>query len=319
LIPAALIPAALIPAAASPGGSFGAREHQVSFVIQARRAKIPTRPAAPAASRTAAMLTNAFSKTWCHLFLDGVPDGDTQRETDFVRRNLPQPEHLRVLDVACGSGRHSRALADAGYSVLGIDRAPALVADAERSCDRARFQVLDMRDMGQLDGAFDGVVNLWQSFGFYDAETNRGVLGQFHDKLRPGGRAILDLYNRDNAIGRPPIERARRDGVTIETRRSWTGSRLALELWYDGVLGDRFDWHLYSPDELCAVCNDVGFEVILTCAWFDEAVPASPEHVRMQLVLERPRAPALRSQGGDGTPRCLSKNATRLVIDRTRF
>jgi SAM-dependent methyltransferase len=232
-------------------------------------------------------MVNAFSKTWCELFLTHVPSEHTELEVEFIRRHLPLPDYEHLLDVACGTGRHSHALADAGYRVLGVDRSSELVEAAERAGERARFRVLDMLDLGELEESFDGVLNLWHSFGFHDAATDRALLERFRDKLRPRGRLVLDLYNRDHAIARPHLEQTCRAGVTIETRRSWAGPRLLLELYYDGILGDRFDWHLYSPDELRAACEQSGFEVVLRCAWFDAAVPVSPEHARMQFVLER--------------------------------
>lgn len=230
---------------------------------------------------------NAFSKTWCNLFLRDMPEAETRRDIAFIQRHLPRSSYPRLLDVACGSGRHARALAEAGYDVLGLDRSPELVAEAARASERARFQVLDMCELTRLEGAFDGVLNLWHSFGFYDAATNQGVLEQFGAKLRPRGRALLDVYNREHAITRPLLERMRRGDVTVETRRAWSGPRLTLELRYDGVLGDRFDWHVYSPDELQAACRAAGFETVLTCALLDETLPASPDHARMQLLLER--------------------------------
>ena len=233
------------------------------------------------------MIDNAFSKTWCDLYLRGVDVDDTEGETQFVRRHLPQSDYPRLLDVACGRGRHCRALALAGYDVLGIDRSPQLVAEAARVAEHARFEVLDMCDLARLHVSFDGILNLWHSFGFHDAETNRAVLEQFRAKLRRGGRAVIDVYNRDHAIERPLREHTRRGEVDVETRRSWHGPRLTLELWYDGVLGDRFDWHVYTPEELEATCRAAGFDIVLTCALFDDALPASRDHARMQLLLER--------------------------------
>jgi hypothetical protein len=46
------------------------------------------------------------------------------------------------------------------YRVLGVDRSPELVEAAERAGERARFWVLDMLDLGQLEESFDGVLNL---------------------------------------------------------------------------------------------------------------------------------------------------------------
>jgi SAM-dependent methyltransferase len=233
------------------------------------------------------MTSNAFSKTWCDLFLADVPTEHTQREVEFVQRQLPLPGYAHLLDVACGTGRHASALTSAGYTVDGVDRSPELISEAVRREPRASFHVLDMLDLDRLPTSFDGVLNLWHSFGFYDAATNQSVLEAFRDRLRARGRLVLDLYNRDHAITRPLVERSQRNGVNIETRRTWIGPRLQLELLYDGVPGDCFDWHLYSPETLAAASREAGFEVVLSCAWFDEAIAVSPEHARMQFVLER--------------------------------
>lgn len=233
------------------------------------------------------MRANAFSSTWRELFLRNISPSDTRRAIDFIVRHLPRADYHRLLDVACGSGRHARALAEAGYDVVAIDRSPELIAEAARSTHRARFHVLDMCDLPRLGGPFDGLINLWHSFGFHDATTNQTILELFAARLRSGGRALLDLYNRAHAIERPLCEQTTRGDVHIETRRSWLGPRLTLELWYDGVLGDRFDWHLYTPDELRTACHAAGLETLLTCALFDETQPASSSHARMQLLLER--------------------------------
>jgi SAM-dependent methyltransferase len=237
------------------------------------------------------VLPNASSRTWRDLFLHGISADDTQRQVELVLRHLPQPGYHRLLDVACGSGRHARALAQTGYDVVAIDRSPELIAEAASAATRAQCHVLDMCELARLDaGPFDGVLNLWHSFGFQDAATNQTILEQFAGQLRPGGRALLDVYNRDHAIRRPAVEQTRRADMHIETRRFWLGPRLTLELRHDGVLGDRFDWHIYSPDELEAACRAAGFDILLTCARFDDALPASAEHARMQLLLGRRRA-----------------------------
>lgn len=86
---------------------------------------------------------------------------------------------------------------------------------------------------------------------------------------------------------RPAEEIAERAGRRIRTLRSWDGPRHRMTLEYDGRPGDAFEWRLYTPAEFGALCRDAGFTTLLACAWFDEAVPVSAEHARMQFVLER--------------------------------
>jgi SAM-dependent methyltransferase len=233
-------------------------------------------------------MRNAFSPEWYELFAE-IPAEHTRTEVEFVRRNMPLPDFPRILDVACGYGRHSRPLSMAGYSVLGVDRSPEAIEKATASCERAEFRLLDMRQLSELAGPFDGALSMWHSFGYFDDATNQAVLQQLHDLLRPRGRLLLDVYNRAHAVTGPEFQRESRSDTVVETKRSWSGSRLHVDLTYDGRSGDQFDWHLYSEEELVSACRHSGFSLILSCAWFDESVPPGPEHGRMQLLLERSR------------------------------
>lgn len=230
---------------------------------------------------------NRFSETWCNLFLAPVPREQTVREVAFVARQLPLPQFTRVIDVACGMGRHCRELSASGYAVTGVDQAPALIERAREACPACELRVLDMRELASIDDRFDGALSLWHSFGYFDDPTNEAILRELHAKLRPGGRLILDIYNREHASRLPAVEWSQRAGVSVEARRSWQGSRWRVVLAYDGVVGDEFEWRLYSPDEIRTLAEAVGFSTVCTCAWFDEAIPASAAQARMQLVFER--------------------------------
>lgn len=95
-----------------------------------------------------------YSSRWRAQF--GEPDASrTATEVAFLQEVLPLPRFRRVLDVACGSGRHKRALSPLGYEVVGVDVDPAVAPDV----------VADMRDLDGLPSDFDAVVNLWASFG----------------------------------------------------------------------------------------------------------------------------------------------------------
>jgi len=232
-------------------------------------------------------LPNAYSPDWYEIFLDSVPTSFTRAEISFVERHLPPAEFPSLLDLCCGSGRHARALSDRGYDVFGVDRNEDAVRTARASCPRASFEVRDMRSLGSLDRTFDGALNLWHSFGYFDDETNADVLRQVRGRLRPGGRAVFDIYNREHMEGLPAEESSERGGRRIRTRRSWNGPRHRVSLEYDGVPGDEFEWRLYSPEEFGGLCASVGLNPTTQCAWFDEAKRPSAEHARMQFVLTR--------------------------------
>lgn len=234
------------------------------------------------------MKSHVYSTAWYSTFLDTIPAEQTMHELAFIKRQMPLASHPKILDVCCGPGRHSNPLARAGYHVTGVDSNPDAVARARETAPAtASYRTADMRHLGELAEVFDGVINLWASFGYFDDRTNEAVARQMAGVLRPGGRALLDLYNRDHMATLPRHGTARRGAQEVKTTRTLLGSRFRVRLEYSSGASDDFDWRVYTPDELSAVCSVAGFDTLLACAWFDEAVPASAEHARMQVVLER--------------------------------
>ncbi|HEX5689506.1 MAG TPA: class I SAM-dependent methyltransferase, partial [Roseiflexaceae bacterium] len=205
-------------------------------------------------------MQNEFSDTWFALFLDPIPAKDSDTETAFVLRHLPPGSFRSLLDLCCGPGRHAKRLAALGYYVLGVDNNAGAIARAERSAaPHTRFLVHDMRDIGALDLTFDGVVNLWHSFGYFDDTTNADILRQIRDKLRPGGRFVLDIYNRDCLERLPQRRQFEKDGVHVVTEYQWSGKRVTCSLTYDhGAGSDRFEWRIYTPDEIREIAGAAG-------------------------------------------------------------
>jgi SAM-dependent methyltransferase len=232
-----------------------------------------------------------YSATWYQLFLESIAAEQTEREAAFVARWLPLPAYAAVLDLCCGQGRHARALAGRGYRVTGADgNAAALAAARRASDDSIVYLQLDMRCLDELPEVFDAVICLWQSYGYFDAATNTDVLRQIGRRLRPGGRLVLDIYHRGFFARNQGTRRFERDGRTIGETKRLDGDRLTVWLDYGPDRPpDTFAWQLFTPDEIEVLARQCGFELLLACAGFDEAAPASSEIPRMQLVFERPR------------------------------
>ena len=234
------------------------------------------------------MPTHDYSPEWYAIFLDVISPTQTADEVAFIARHVPVASHPRLLDLCCGPGRHAIPLAQRGYHVLGIDNNAAQIARAAaRASQGATFHTHDARDLSSLTGEFDGVINMWASFGYFDDATNFDILRQIRARLRPGGRAIIDLYNREHMRTVPASEATERQGNAVKTKRRWLGNRLRVELTYGSGAGDEFEWHVYTPIEFAEVCAAAGLETVLRCAWFDESRPPAAEHARMQFVLER--------------------------------
>lgn len=130
--------------------------------------------------------------------MKSIPREQTLAEVDFLGRQLPLADYARIVDLCCGTGRHSIELAGRGYHVLGIDvHDQALEAARSVSDGNTKFLNLDMRRVHEINGPFDAVVVLWQSFGYYSSAENTAILSAVSGLLRHRGRLVLDIYNKD--------------------------------------------------------------------------------------------------------------------------
>jgi SAM-dependent methyltransferase len=210
----------------------------------------------------------SVNEAWARWRASFVPDAArTVSEGEFLMRRLPLPSYRRVLDACCGRGRHARELSTHGYRVVGIDLDEAAVAEAARLAPDAEFLRLDVRELGSLEREFDAVISLGQTFGLFDPDTNAAVLASIRDRLRPGGRIVLDVFDRRY------VEAA----VTAGTGRL----RISLDE------GGEFEWVLYEPDDVRSLADELGLAVALVCSGFSEAASADGTTPRFQVVLER--------------------------------
>lgn len=233
------------------------------------------------------MARNEFSSEWYGTFLAPIPSAATEAEVAFIERQLPPAHFPSLLDVCCGPGRHAAAFVARGYRVTGVDANAGAIARAVSQAPRgASFRVLDLRELDSLADRFDGVTNLWHSFGYFDEDTNREVLRQMGARLRPGGRLLIDLYNRDHIATLPLLETLERNGARVRSTRAWLGKRHRVTLEYESGARDELEWRLYTPSELAELAEAAGLRVRLACAWFQESLAPSAEHARMQFLLE---------------------------------
>ena len=108
-----------------------------------------------------------------------------------------------MLDAPCGYGRHSRALAEAGFRVTGVDRSPVLLEEARRRSggeEWPRWVQADHRELPFEDDSFDCALNLFSSIGYRGEEGDRQTLGELRRVLRPGGSLVLETQHRDRVM-----------------------------------------------------------------------------------------------------------------------
>ncbi|MSQ14187.1 MAG: class I SAM-dependent methyltransferase [Dehalococcoidia bacterium] len=122
-------------------------------------------------------------------------------ETAFVERALGLKPGAEVLDLCCGQGRHAVLLAKRGLRVTGLDLSPELLALARQAAASERVQLelvrSDMREIPFPD-RFDAIINMFTAFGYLESEDeDKKVLAAVHKALKPGGRLLMDMLNRE--------------------------------------------------------------------------------------------------------------------------
>jgi SAM-dependent methyltransferase len=132
-------------------------------------------------------------------------DPRTKREVDFLEEYLGLSPAQRILDVACGQGRHAVELARRGYRVAGVDLSSTLLGLARQSAGEAGVSLplarADMRALPFREG-FDVALSLFTAFGYFgDEAENARAAAAIARALAPGGRFLIDLNNACSFLG----------------------------------------------------------------------------------------------------------------------
>jgi len=217
-------------------------------------------------------------------------------EAAFVDDQIGSPGG-RLLDVACGTGRHAAAFTQLGYAVTGIDLNDGLLEHARRNAHKARFVAGDMRALA-LGETFDVVTCLFDAIGYpLDNEGVGASLRSIAAHLRPGGRCAIEFLHAPAMLrGARPVGVRRLDlggGDTLlrvaettldDAAQSMRVAYELVELRADGtytrsteVQGNRF----FGVEEMRALLAAAGITVDAMVAAYadDPAVRSDTFHV----------------------------------------
>jgi len=142
-----------------------------------------------------------FDSPYYHVLYDNRNPHEAQEFLNIFFRKFEIKAGSRVLDLACGAGRHSRTLHAFGLEVYGIDLSPNNVQIARTlSHPTIQFEQGDMRNF-QVNNRFDLIFNIFTSFGYFkDLKENIDVLKNCHHHLLPNGRLIIDYFNSEHVL-----------------------------------------------------------------------------------------------------------------------
>jgi SAM-dependent methyltransferase len=182
-----------------------------------------------------------FDESFIDIYRDFLTPQRTEREVEGLREMVPVEHGAEVLDLACGWGRHSVALARAGFRVTGLDWSETLLARARKRAAAAALAVDfvrgDMREVPWTD-RFGLVLSLYSSLGYFlSDEEDLRVLRGARRALKPDGVFVLETMHRDHIVG----GFAERDWWETEG-----GATVWVEREFDAVEGVSREWTRWS-------------------------------------------------------------------------
>jgi 2-polyprenyl-3-methyl-5-hydroxy-6-metoxy-1,4-benzoquinol methylase len=244
--------------------------------------------------------------SWSDRFFDvwysrvfGFPGPEqSDAEVATLGRLIREPP-ATILDLACGPGRHSLRLASLGYSVTGVDNSPTFLelarAEAAMTGIAVEFVEADMRSL-ERSADFDVVLCLSTSFGFFDDATNEDVARRIAHVLRPNGRLILQVMNRDWLVANYQT-RSWQDveeyGVVWQHRvfDPVAGVNHGTHFWRDAAAKTMRRDHtlrVYTATELDRVLSAVGLR---PCEWYGDLTGQPLTHTSRWIVTVADRPP----------------------------
>ena len=235
-------------------------------------------------------LPNAFWRA-------AVPPSVTAAEVDFIIRMSGLGPRARVLDVPCGSGRHSLELARRGYQVSGLDVSVEALEHAHNAAATQRLQVdLRLGDMRTLptDIRVDAALCMGNSFGYLDHAGTQKFLADLAGLLAPGGTVILDYGFVAEAllphltVEEPPMTFGGIEAVSVNEYDTANSRWITTFTFRRGTAEHRGTsvQHIYTAAEVTRLVTNAGFTHVTLYGDTD----ANPFHLgsrRLLLVARR--------------------------------
>jgi ubiquinone/menaquinone biosynthesis C-methylase UbiE len=211
---------------------------------------------------------------------------DAQRAVALISRSVGLRPGWRVLDVASGAGRHTRAFVQAGASCFGLDLSATLLRIARQVTDAPLIRA-DMRRLPIRPASMDLTVNLFTSFGYFERDAEHTTaLREMVSTIRPGGWLVIDFLN-PAAVRRQlvPQETLELSGETVRVTRSVSpdGRYVCKSIQAPAGREYRERVRLFEPEQISQMVESAGVQVRHRYGDYD-ATPLTAEAPRTILL-----------------------------------
>jgi len=141
--------------------------------------------------------SNFFQGLYKEIWRKEIPNGLTEAEVDFIEEIAKLKKGSTVLDLMCGYGRHTLELARRGYGVTAIDNSEEYITEIENFATDEKLSIITLQgDISSIKfpGIYDAVINMGNSFSFFNAETIQTLLQNIYSCLNSNGTFIINSW-----------------------------------------------------------------------------------------------------------------------------
>jgi SAM-dependent methyltransferase len=232
---------------------------------------------------------------YLYFYGEMLTDERTDTEVRALVGMLELDQPMKILDLACGFGRHTNRLAALGHTMTGIDLTPGFLDIARRDALERHVQVTyqqgDMREIA-FEKEFDRVMLVFTAYGYFSDEINLQVLKNVAQALKPGGLLIFDAPGRDAFLRdiRPYMVMEKEGNLMID-RISFDSQqgriynkRIVIR---DGLRKDKpYFTRIYNPQEIHSLLSQAGLQLHHMYGSWDAKEYSSESH-RMIVVARK--------------------------------
>ena len=135
-----------------------------------------------------------FDSDYYHVLYKHRDYNEARNFIDNIIEYLDLKKGSKILDLACGIGRHSIYLDKIGFKVIGTDKSPNNIKKAKASYNQS-LSFLQMEMIDDTNHKYDVIFNLFTSFGYVNHDYNLKTIKNIERQLKDDGTVIVDFMN----------------------------------------------------------------------------------------------------------------------------
>ena len=141
------------------------------------------------------MKLNWFDTPYYKLLYRNRNEDEARLFIDNILKKINIEPNSKILDLACGTGRHSIYLSKKGFDVVGIDKSKKNIITAKEN-ENKKLIFFQQEMTKDINMRFNAIFNFFTSFGYVDHKYNYDTIENISKNLKKGGLFIIDFLNQ---------------------------------------------------------------------------------------------------------------------------